>query len=163
MRSRCLANIFALTLFIGLLSTCVTGPPIPTIKMVAFDVDTVVVNYRKPNGAGSFPAVILLHGCAGRCGGNMTEWSEWFLDRDYAALLIYSFNPRGFGDGICESFTGNRKTVTMMQRVGDAYAGLAWLQQQPNIKHYQVVVMGISNGGNTALSTVDADVLDFFE
>ena len=48
----------------------------------------------RPEGAGPFPAVVLLHGCHGVMASNH-EWGRWFRDRGYVALVVDSWSARG--------------------------------------------------------------------
>ena len=38
------------------------------------------------------PAVVLLHGCSGWHGRNVSDWANWFRDRGYVALAIDSLS-----------------------------------------------------------------------
>ena len=54
----------------------------------------------RPPGAGPFPVVIGLHGCAGlytrsgEIGARETDWSQRLVRTGYAVLLVDSFGPR---------------------------------------------------------------------
>jgi poly(3-hydroxybutyrate) depolymerase len=50
---------------------------------------------RRPDGAGPFPAVVLLHGCGGNWRGMDTRWGARFVRWGYVALSIDSYGPRG--------------------------------------------------------------------
>lgn len=50
---------------------------------------------RRPNGAGAFPAVVLLHGCAGDSHAMDARWGRLFQSWGYVALAVDSFGPRG--------------------------------------------------------------------
>src|SRR5262249_25858846 len=56
----------------------------------------------RPEGAGPFPAVVLMHGCAGISESNH-EWSRWFRDKGYVALLVDSWAPRHMGTSCAPS------------------------------------------------------------
>ena len=47
----------------------------------------------KPDGAGPFPAVVLLHGCGG-IRTHFVQWAGAIRDMGYVALLVDSFRPR---------------------------------------------------------------------
>ena len=47
----------------------------------------------KPDGAGPFPALVLLHGCQGVVRQTET-WAHWLRARGYVALAVDSFGPR---------------------------------------------------------------------
>jgi dienelactone hydrolase len=114
----------------------------------------------KPEGAGPFPAIVLLHGCGGLISPKTGEpdtrsvwWAEYFRQHGYVALMIDSFKSRG---------------VTLMcphaqpviqadrERPLDAYGALRYLQKQPFVRADRVGVVGWSHGGGTVLFTVDA-------
>jgi len=54
----------------------------------------------RPEGTGPFSAVVVLHGCGGVT-PNAYVWARRLKDWGYAALVIDSFKPRGYPDGIC--------------------------------------------------------------
>ena len=88
-------------------------------------------------------------------GGDLTpmyhDWVRRFIAQGYVVLLPDSFTARGF-DEIC---TRDQKAVRASQeRVGDAYAALAFLETLPFVRGDRVAVVGWSNGGTTALSMV---------
>src|SRR5690348_2545100 len=51
----------------------------------------------RPQGAGPFAAVVLLHGCGG-FHSSMISWADRLSRYGYAALAVDSFGPRGMGD-----------------------------------------------------------------
>src|SRR5262245_24930116 len=53
----------------------------------------------KPEGAGPFPAAVLMHGCAGIIPSIDGVWAERLRDWGYATLLVDSFATRGFRAG----------------------------------------------------------------
>lgn len=146
---------------LGLAGCIAGGGTVPTVKLVPGTqnpADVVAVKYKKPAGGGPFPAVVLLHGCGGWYGNNIDQWSDWFVARGYAALAVDSFGTRNI-DSVC---TFNRDMVTIIERVGDAYGALAWLDAQPDVDASRVVVMGFSFGGTTTVASVSSGNADFF-
>ena len=71
---------------------------------------------------------------------------------------VDSFGTRNI-DSVC---TFNRDMVTIIERVGDAYGALAWLDAQPDVDASRVVVMGFSFGGTTTVASVSSGNADFF-
>ena len=55
----------------------------------------------KPDGAGPFPAVVLLHGCGG-IRTHFVQWAGAIRDMGYVALLVDSFRPRDHYGRACE-------------------------------------------------------------
>jgi dienelactone hydrolase len=51
---------------------------------------SVSAHLARPKGTGPFPAVVLLHGGSG-VEPNHLEWSSWFADQGYVALVVDSF------------------------------------------------------------------------
>lgn len=76
-----------------------------------------------------------------------TDWSDWFSSEGYATLAIDSFGPRSI-DNIC-GLTGGSQSVTVSQRIGDAYGALRWLKLRADIDGDRVVLMESSHGGMT--------------
>lgn len=111
----------------------------------------------RPSGAGPFPAVVMLHGCAGmvsksgRLKRRPTFWARWLVEHGYAALLVDSFSRRGLGSicGIAE-----RPIHPDRERPFDAYGGLAYLQRLTFIIPERIGLMGWSNGAMTLLWTL---------
>lgn len=104
--------------------------------------------YRPP-GDGAFPAVVLLHGCAGRS-SREAENAEgaYYAALGYALLIVDSFQPRGITTR-CDLNSG-----PPVDRVMDAYGALLYLSRQPFIDPARVALIGYSQGGEAALSAV---------
>lgn len=108
----------------------------------------------KPEGRGPFPAVVLMHGCGGMytTAGYITAsyrfWAELLALDGYVALLVDSFNPRGYRT-ICE--LQKRPILESRERVEDAYAAARWLGQQPYIGASRIGLLGWSNGATGTL------------
>jgi dienelactone hydrolase len=115
-----------------------------------------------PAGPGPFRAVVALHGCGGliingSTGGptlrsQFTGWGERLAADNVVVLFVDSFSPRGF-DNVCGDGTLINEAV---DRVHDAYAGLAYVRALPVVDAARVAVLGWSNGGSAALSAVAA-------
>lgn len=104
--------------------------------------------YRPP-GDGPFPAVVLLHGCAGRS-SREAENAEgsYYAALGYALLIVDSFRPRGITER-CDLMSG-----PPADRVMDAYGALLYLSRQPFIDPARIAVVGYSQGAEAALSAV---------
>jgi len=103
------------------------------------------LNYGAP-----FPAVVVLHGCAGIFGHSAViadRLSSW----GYLTLAVDSFGPRGIG-------IANRCGRGLPDQVFDAYAALRYLSQLDFVDPARVAVFGQSMGGDTALHAVDRDL-----
>jgi len=97
-----------------------------------------------PPGAGPFPAVVLLHTCAG-VGSHLGPWVDALWARGYAVLVVDSFTPRGVRS-VCGTWT-----VTVDEVAMDAFAALRHLRSRPEIDPDRIGVIGFSYGGNAAL------------
>ena len=108
----------------------------------------------RPTGPGPFPAIVLLHGCGGFYTGqgyvtaSYRHWLDLLASNGYAALLVDSFNPRGYRT-ICEQ--QKRAILISRERVEDAYAALHWLAQRPDVRSDRIGLIGWSNGGSGTL------------
>jgi len=108
----------------------------------------------RPQGAGPFPAIVLMHGCSGMYtpSGTITasylRWAELLAEDGYVALLVDGFNPRGYRT-ICE--LQKRPILESRERVEDAYAAARWLSRQPHVGAGRIGLLGWSNGGTGTL------------
>jgi dienelactone hydrolase len=108
----------------------------------------------RPEGAGPFPFVVLLHGCGGLHQDAMwTKWVEpWaalFREHGAGTTVVDSFGPRGI-DQVCTRNAG----AWAVRRADDAYSARAWLEQQAYVAPGRIAVMGMSNGGRTVLAAL---------
>ena len=98
----------------------------------------------KPEGAGPFPAVVGLHGCAGMSGTTKQKLVGELVGWGYVVLLVDSFATRGI-DHDC--FKG----ILAIARISDALGALAFLAGQTFVDPQRVAAVGFSKGGWTAL------------
>ncbi|HEV7259991.1 MAG TPA: dienelactone hydrolase family protein [Bosea sp. (in: a-proteobacteria)] len=107
----------------------------------------------KPEGAGPFPAVVILHGCAGlwnasgKLGARDADWTARLVGAGYAVLLPDSFRPRGVS-ALCND---RDRSLTPADRAQDALGARDWLAGQAFIASGRVGLIGWSNGGSTVL------------
>src|SRR5437762_10357646 len=104
----------------------------------------------KPDGAGPFPVVVLLHGCGG-IRPHFVQWARAIRDMGYVALLVDSFRPRGITNICADSQTMASMTT---DRVADAYGALRYLKGVPFVDGDRVALMGWSHGGWTTLEAM---------
>ncbi|MCA3563799.1 MAG: dienelactone hydrolase family protein [Methylocystis sp.] len=108
----------------------------------------------RPSGPGPFPAVVALHGCGGlgsgtaMIGGRHADWGQRLADQGYIVLFPDSFGSRGLGP---QCLVRDRTVRPSKERVSDAYAAKAWLQQRPDVIADKVSLLGWSNGGSSVL------------
>ena len=107
--------------------------------------------YRPP-GDGAVPAIVMMHGCAGRSSREREdEGGAYFASLGYALLIVDSFGPRGITDRCTQAFGAPA------DRVMDAFGALLYLARLPFIDPDRIVVLGYSQGGEVALSAVKLD------
>ena len=105
--------------------------------------------YRPP-GDGPVPAVVALHGCGGTGSRvNKDPIGAQFTALGYAVLFVDSFGPRGITNGCTPAYWLNP-----VDRVGDAFAALAYLAQLPFVDPERIAVVGYSQGADVTLSAV---------
>ncbi len=105
----------------------------------------------KPEGDGPFPAVVLMHGCAG-IGIWNRQWTDRLVAWGYVVLDMDSFTPRGM-TYICD----NREisTATPWTRALDAYGAKSYMSALPYVDQARIAVMGMSHGGAAVLHTIE--------
>ncbi len=129
-------------------------------RMQAYAQTKPAVEIRVPQGAGPFPAVVVLHNCGGLDGAGARttyDWVEFLLANGYATVIPDSFRPRDLSLGVCErpGFMWPNQT----HRGADAYAALALAQADARIDRRRIAVMGGSNGGVATLAAANADMI----
>jgi dienelactone hydrolase len=116
----------------------------------------IPLTVAKPDGAGPFPAIVMLHDCSGlgpRSSGAPGRWARLLVERGYVVLIPDSFSTRGAPDGVCTS--GSRRFQADPQhRVQDALDTLGYAQRLPYVDAKRIGVMGGSHGGTTTLLTL---------
>jgi len=153
-----------------------------TVHFPSADGHTELVGYLfTPAGPGPHPAIVMLHGRAGPYSSNVNAdctlvapqhdspcnastlsrrhqmWGEYWAAHGYVAVLVDSFGPRGRAHGYGR-FTHddpdrdavNERTVRPL----DAEGALAWVAARPDVLPTRVMLQGWSNGGSTALNTM---------
>src|SRR5262245_28791044 len=117
----------------------------------------IPIQIQKPDGAGPFPAVVIMHDCSGlgaRSSGAPGRWATELVGRGYVVMIPDSFTTRGFPAGVCTNPSPRRNDVAAARRVRDAYASLAHLRTLPFVDGSRVGLMGGSDGGATTLAAM---------
>jgi dienelactone hydrolase len=99
-----------------------------------------------PQGAGPFPAVVVMHSCDG-VNENTRRWAGRLVGWGYAALIVDSFRPRGLS-----SVCGNPGALPAPVRANDAIAAKSYLMSLPNIAKGRIGLIGFSHGAGAALA-----------
>ena len=146
------------------------------------DGKTQIVGYLfKPDGAGPYPAVVLLHGRAGAYSANNKAdctvvaqnvsspcdaatlskrhamWGQYWADHGYVALLPDSFGPRGKAHGFGRFTHGDTDRDEVNEKTVrplDAEGALAYLRDRKDIMPERIFLQGWSNGGSTTLNVM---------
>lgn len=137
-----------------------TYPPTPfkvkQAKKLGIPVETKIepsiglVGYlAKPEGEGPFPAVVLLHTCAG-ISEHEESWSDRLVAWGYAALTVDSFTPRG-QKHICD---GDQEWTTPWIRALDAFGAKRFLSARMFVDPTRIAVLGLSHGGMAILEAI---------
>ncbi len=101
----------------------------------------------KPDGAGPFPAVVGLHGCAGMHETTRQRLADELVAWGYVILLVDSYATRGI-EHACTSTAFE----TFLRRRPDAYGALDFLARQTFVDRHRVAAVGFSAGARVALS-----------
>ncbi|KMO41551.1 hypothetical protein VQ02_05040 [Methylobacterium variabile] len=121
---------------------------------------TTITGYIfRPAGAGPFPAVVALHGCAGlltpgsrHLAVQHREWGMRLASLGYIVLFPDSFTARGL-TGVCRSVD---VILPGRERTRDAYGALRYLQAQADVRPEAIALIGWSEGGSTVLWVASA-------
>jgi dienelactone hydrolase len=119
--------------------------------------DRIPATLLKPDGAGPFPAVVMMHDCSGlgpRSSGAPGRWAKELLARGYVIVIPDSFSTRGYANGVCTDASKGRLDVRPARRARDARAALAFLRTLAFVNGNRVGLMGGSHGGSTTLATL---------
>jgi dienelactone hydrolase len=111
----------------------------------------------KPDGAGPFPAVIGLHGCAGMHDTTKQRLADDLVGRGYVVLLVDSFATRGI-DQACTS----GGSINFFNRRQDAYGALVFLARQTFVDPQRVAAIGFSQGAWVTLSVAEPNSFEQF-
>jgi dienelactone hydrolase len=111
----------------------------------------------KPDGAGPFPAVVGLHGCAGMHDTTKQRLADELVAWGYVILLVDSYATRGI-EHACTSTA----FATFLMRRPDAYGALVFLGRQTFVDPHRVAAVGFSAGARVTLSVAEANSFEQF-
>jgi dienelactone hydrolase len=112
----------------------------------------------KPDGAGPFPAVIVLHGCAGMHDTTKQKLVDELVAWGYVILLVDSYATRGI-DQACTS----DQFATFFRRTPDAYGALVFLAHRTFVDPHRVAAVGFSAGAWVTLSATEPNAFELFD
>jgi dienelactone hydrolase len=119
--------------------------------------DRIQGTLARPDGAGPFPAVVGLHGCAGMHDTTRQKLADEFVARGYVVLLVDSYATRGI-DHACTSTA----FATFLTRRPDAFGALVFLGRQSFVDPHRVAAVGFSAGAWVTLSVAEANSFEPF-
>ena len=136
----------ALAVLVMLATGCVSGPPLTDAVTQLRPYDAI---YR-PDGAGPFPAVILLHACLG-VRTKDTRWAETLRGQGYAVLVVDSMTGRGITtleqrQSVCQGMSLWGST-----RAADVATSLEYVRTLPYVDAARLALVGFSHGAWAAL------------
>lgn len=102
----------------------------------------------RPEGAGPFPAMVLLHTIGG-LRPHVFNWAEWLKAEGYVALAVDSLSPRGLS-GISLA-RGQVRPPGVHKVVEDALGAIVYLRSLHFVDRERIGVMGWSYGAMAAL------------
>jgi dienelactone hydrolase len=111
----------------------------------------------KPDGAGPFPAVVVLHGCGGMHETTRQRLTDQLVGRGYVILFVDSYATRGIVHACTSS-----AFQTFLKRRPDAYGGLLFLVARGFVDAQRVAAVGFSSGGWLALSVAEPNPFEQF-
>jgi dienelactone hydrolase len=111
----------------------------------------------KPGGAGPFPAVVALHGCAGMHDTTKQRLADDLVAWGYVVLIVDSFATRDIEQACTSGGFPN-----FYRRRQDAYGALVFLAGQPFVDAKRVAVAGFSQGAWVTLSVAESNPFEQF-
>ena len=119
--------------------------------------DRIQGDLTRPDGAGPFPAVVGLHGCAGMHDATKQKLADELVARGYVVLLVESYATRGIAHA-CTS----EAYMTFLKRRPDAYGALVFLAGQTFVDPRRVAMVGFSAGARLTLSAAEPNAFEHF-
>lgn len=123
--------------------------------------ERIQADMAKPDGAGPFPAVVVLHGCGGMHEATKQRLADHLVAWGYVALLVDSYATRGI-EHACTP-TAFATFATFAKRRQDTYGALAFLAGQSHVDAQRVAAVGFSAGGWLALFVAEPNSREPFE
>ena len=114
----------------------------------------------KPAGAGPFPAVVYMIGCAGLDPPPIRVQQKTDIDhmlaKGVAILIVDSFTPRNEPEGVCANLDGEKASQYFARGSNDALAAVTVLKAMPEIDAKRIFLVGFSLGAISSLLATDS-------
>ena len=120
-------------------------------EVPGFFTNTARMGIFKPDGAGPFPALIIMHTCGAvdHDPAHMPFWVEQAIKAGFVAFVLDSWSQRGISE-ICQSGRGVFLQFHIAVRTRDAYDALGHLIKFPFVDRDRIAAIGFSNGGRVS-------------
>jgi dienelactone hydrolase len=112
--------------------------------MYNFKQEKISAILSKPEGKGPFPAMVLLHTCAGMEAHVSHDWPKYLSSQGYVTLSADSFGSRNIDN--CDGQSRNLLKRALQEITRDAYGALQYLSSLPYVDQKKIGVMGFSLG-----------------
>jgi dienelactone hydrolase len=119
-----------------------------------FPGDRIQGDLAKPDGAGPFPAVVVLHGRAGMPEATKQGLADQLVSWGYVVLLVDSYATRGIKHA--GTWTA---AATSEKRRPDAYGALDFSGTQAFVDSHRVAAVGFSAGARVSLAVAGAQLV----
>ena len=120
--------------------------------------DPIQGTLAKPEGSGRFPAVIVMHGCAGMHDTTKEKLVGALVPQGYVILLVDSYTTRGI-EHACTSSA----FATFAKRKQDAFGAHHFLARQTFVDPQRLALVGFSAGAWVTLSVAEPNASDNFD
>ncbi len=100
----------------------------------------------RPKGDGPFPAVVLMHDCAGIRTDRDAIWASHLTRWGYVTLQVDSFGPR--------KLSANCRFTRAVDQTSDAFGAIRYVRSLSYVDPERIAIMGWSQGGGVSLSAV---------
>jgi dienelactone hydrolase len=118
-------------------------------------VDRLAPHFKvaRPEGSGTRPVVLMLHGCGGQR-PFQTAVAEAATAAGAIAVQVDSYAPRRISRIAAFATVCTGAQLQGRERAGDLYAAMAWARAQPWTDRERIVAMGWSHGGWTIMDAL---------
>jgi dienelactone hydrolase len=119
------------------------------------DVKAITGALITPEGAGPFPAVIYMGGCAGLDFAPDRALQASLVERmrakGFATLVVDPFTARGETSGICDAWSERTYMPLGLRGAKDMWGAFNLLKARPEIDARHIFIEGVDYGGEAAL------------